>query len=73
MLLSHSQFSKLKNAYYKKKIFYQNRNERLNEIKLSGKNLLLANIKYKEHIGYKYKSFKFMVPINLYLYLIMKI
>ena len=33
-------------------------NERLNEIKLSGKNLLLANIKYKEQTGDKYKSFK---------------
>ena len=55
--LTHK-FSKFKNAFYKKKFFCQNRNERLNEIKLSGKNLLLANIKYKEQTGDKYKSFK---------------
>ena len=58
ILFSHSQFSKFKNAFYKKKFFCQHRNERLNEIKLSGKNLLLANIKYKEQTGEKYKSFK---------------
>ena len=55
---SPSQFSKAKYDIIKKQIFNKTNSERINEIKLFGKDLLFANIKYRDIQTQKDKSFR---------------
>lgn len=54
--MTPSQFSRSKNEYFKKQIYNKTNKERLNELILYGKNLLLSNIKYKDINANIYKN-----------------
>ena len=58
ILYSKSQFSKFKYEYIQKYILNKNINERFNEIKLYGKNLLICNMNYIDFNTNKNKNFR---------------
>ena len=58
ILYSKSQFSKFKYDYNQKYIYNKNIKERLNDIKLYGKNLLICNMNYIDFNTNKNKNFR---------------